>query len=118
MKMATSNGIIFDKEKGFFKRNDLFFKEYTQAIEIYNLQVAMDAIWSAIGWCDKSIQQDTPFKTIKTDKAKGEQQIQTLLYDLDLIADMLEPFLPETSAKIKAAIRENKMPDILFPRKD
>jgi methionyl-tRNA synthetase len=34
------------------------------------------------------------------------------------IALMLEPFMPDTSEKIKAAIIENKKPENLFVRKD
>jgi len=37
---------------------------------------------------------------------------------LNQIAFLLGPFMPDTSEKILNVIKDNKMPESLFPRKD
>ena len=60
-----------------------------------------------------------PFKKIKTQKQDAEIDIKFLLWDLHLVSELLTPFLPETSEKIKKCVLENKMPEKpLFLRKE
>lgn len=62
---------------------------------------------------------EKPFKLVKENPEEGKKKIQELVVGLFEIAELLEPILPETSAKIKSLIKENKMPDKpLFERKD
>jgi methionyl-tRNA synthetase len=76
-------------------------------------------IWNEISSMDAFIQETTPFKVIKTDQEKGRGLIKQLVVRLYTVARMLNPILPETSEKIKKAIKENKMPEVsLFVRKD
>jgi len=51
----------------------------------------------------------------KTDKKKLNQVLFDLLYCISEIADLISPFLPETSKKIKKQLKSGK-PEILFPR--
>jgi methionyl-tRNA synthetase len=118
MKMATTNSIVFDKSL-INKEHDIFVKEYEDAVKIFNLSKAMEAIWGIVSWADRSIQSKEPFKKIKTDKVNAETDIKFLLWDLYLISNLLEPFLPETSEKIKKCVLGNKMPEKpLFLRKE
>jgi methionyl-tRNA synthetase len=79
----------------------------------------MNAIWNIVSWMDQTIQSTEPFKVIKIDKEEGEKLIRALLWDLNLVADLLLPFLPETAQKIKQLVMEDKMPETpLFLRKD
>ena len=72
-----------------------------------------------MGEMDKFIQENQPFKVIKTDKEKGVKMISDLVVRLYSVARMLNPILPETSSKIKELIKQNKTPDSpLFARKD
>ena len=118
MKMATSNNIFFDpiftnKEK------DIFVMEYRNAMNVFNLNKAMASIWAIVSWADRSIQSNEPFKKIKTNREEGEMMIQVLLWDINLISELLVPFMPETASKIKECILQNKMPtEPLFLRKD
>jgi len=117
MKMATSNGITFDKDLN-GEEHDKFQEEYKNAINSFDLSRAMNSIWNVISWADKSIQSNQPFKKIKTNKAEAEKDIKFLLWDLYLISKMLEPFMPETALKIKKYVTENEMPETpLFIRK-
>lgn len=93
--------------------------EYMGAMQMFNIQKAMEAIWSEIGKIDARIQSEQPFKVIKENKEEGIKMISLLVQDLYNVAKMLEPMLPETSEKIQTLIRANTMPKApLFLRKD
>ena len=91
-------------------------------IEHFELNKAMDSIWERIGHDDALIAMKKPFSGIKSEEVAIRDEavliIKKLVRELYFIASDLEPFLPETSVKIKSAIKENKMPETLFPRKD
>ncbi len=94
-------------------------EEYFSIIETFDLKKASDFVWNKIGEMDLFIQQNQPFKLVKTDKEKGREMISDLVVKLYSIARMLNPLLPETSSKIKSLIKENKTPGTpLFARKD
>jgi methionyl-tRNA synthetase len=76
-----------------------------------------DGIWGKIAAADKFIQENVPFKLIKTDPEKGKAHIQYLLDEVFTIAVMLRSILPETSAKIIDALKKNKVESPLFLRK-
>lgn len=102
----------------FNKENDNLYKIYKEAIEKYDLKLAMDTIWFCIEWINKYIQQEEPFKLVKTDLNKAKEIIEVCLSDLMQVAQMLESFLPETSKTIQELIKQNKKPEQpLFLRK-
>ena len=76
----------------------------------------MDLVWKKIQEADERITQEEPFKVIKEDVEKGRKIISELVAELYWIARMLHPFMPETNEMIKAAVKENKKPENLFPR--
>ncbi len=122
MKMATSNGIVFDekiaKDIAASEEMDKTYKEQMAGLDSYDLQRSSKAIWDFIAATDKIIQEREPFKKIKVDKAEAKKDIQELLARLDMIGTMLKPFLPQTAEKIISLVKENKMPDApLFMRK-
>ena len=93
--------------------------DYCEQIEKFNIQRTAQMVWHHISEIDKHIQETTPFKLVKTDKEKGTDIIKELVGRLYHVAFMLQPFIPETSAKIISAIEANKMPETsLFLRKD
>src|SRR3989338_4546975 len=71
------------------------------------------SIWDLIGWCDRYINEKKPWEW--ENKENSAQVIFDLLFALQNIAELLSPFLPETSEKIKEASSEIK-PVALFPR--
>jgi methionyl-tRNA synthetase len=95
-----------------------FPAEYTDALEIFEIHHAMDFVWLQIQRLDQKITETAPFKLIKEDPEAGKKLIFDLTQELYLIGRMLNPFMPETSKKIKEAIMANKKPDNLFLRKD
>lgn len=81
-------------------------KNYKKALEEFKFNEALKAIWDLISFCDKYIDQEKPWEQ----KENSEKILQDLLFVIDNIADLLEPFLPETSKRIK----KREIP--LFPR--
>lgn len=94
------------------------YKDYRELMSAFEFGKVMDFIWERIGRVDKRIQETEPFKLIKTDKEKAIDVVADLVSELWGIANLLTPFMPETSQKIKEAIRANKMPEPLFLRKE
>lgn len=92
-------------------------KEHCELIDSYNFSGAMDKIWKEISEIDQHIQKTEPFKKIKVDEEGAKEDVRHLVHGLWHVAFLLEPFLPETSQKIKEAIRVNKKPETLFERK-
>ncbi len=91
---------------------------YTAAFKNYQVNEAISEVFRRVQAIDQEITRTEPFKVIKTDKEKGKELIVNLVHELGAAAQLLSPFLPETSEKILAAIAANKKPENLFPRKD
>lgn len=91
---------------------------YTDAIVAFEFHRALEYVWERIQSLDQRINKEEPFKLVKTDPEAGKRIIAELATDLYLIVRMLNPFMPDTNEKLKAAILANKKPENLFPRKD
>jgi methionyl-tRNA synthetase len=114
MKMAQDN-----LEKPVEISEKSIQQEFFDYLEKFEINKACDYIWSEISEMDKFIQENQPFKVVKTDKEKGQKMISDLVVRLYSVARMLNPILPETSDKIKDLVKTNKTPEKpLFARKD
>ncbi len=95
------------------------FTKYFSFFEKFDIKQAVDLVWDEIGELDKFIQKTEPFKVVKVNKEKGRELISDMILRLYIIARMLNPIMPETSAIIKSLIKSNKKPEKpLFLRKD
>ena len=113
MKMAETN--LNERVDILEMRPDAVFLNH---INNFNLQKASELIWLWVGELDAIIQNEQPFKLIKTDPEKAKEIIKNLVQKLYQIAEHLTILLPETAEKIKNCIRENKVPsEPLFLRK-
>jgi methionyl-tRNA synthetase len=92
-------------------------KEYTDALNSYDIKRAADVVWREIAEADLKIQETQPFKLVKEKPDEARKIITELVEKINTIAIMLQPILPETSGKIFEAIKNNKMPGPLFQRK-
>lgn len=90
-------------------------KNYKKAMEEIKLHEALEEVWKLIGFCDEYIDREKPWQL--DDKKKLEQVLSNLLHCISEIANLIEPFLPETSGKIKKQLKSGKS-EILFPRLD
>lgn len=89
-------------------------KAFTDKLDGFDIQAAADIIWKHIGVADTEIQEQEPFKKVKSDDAavvdEAKVFITRLVKHLWFVAMHLEPILPKTAEKIKQAIKENKKP--------
>jgi len=70
----------------------------------FKFNEALVSIWDLIGFCDKFIEKEKPWE-----ERKGQREvIENLLFSLSQIAELLEPFLSQTSEKIKKQIKGKK----------
>ncbi|MEK7601201.1 MAG: methionine--tRNA ligase [Patescibacteria group bacterium] len=95
-----------------------FHGEYTDALEHFEYNRALEFVRSQVQILDHKIVKEEPFKLVKTNPEMGKQMIRELTLDLYGIARMLNPFMPHTSAAIKEAVLQNKKPANLFPRRE
>jgi len=105
-------------EKGTRPESISLPEAYLEAFDAFEIQRAADIVWDEIQFLDRTITESAPFKVVKTDPEAGKELIFKLTQDLYRIAELLAPFMPETSKKIKTAVVENKKPENLFVRKE
>jgi methionyl-tRNA synthetase len=94
--------------------------DYTQAFSNLDFTRALDIAWDFVQSRNQFIEENQPWALAKTDRAKLESVMNILARDLLTAAELLNPFLPDTSAKIRkifaGEILPNEIP-ILFPKK-
>lgn len=89
-------------------------------LENLEFQQALDYIWEKIRSADKKLEESRPWDIVKTDKTKAQVVIENLIRQIIEIRELLIPFLPETSEKIKQQFSAGKikLENPLFPRKN
>jgi len=91
--------------------------DWMQAFESYRPDIACDIIMKWVADLDGDITKTEPFKMVKFNLDEAKQLIREYVIRLYTIGRMLNPIMPETSAKIKALVKANKKPETpLFPR--
>lgn len=95
-----------------------FPQEYADALGRYDYNAACGCIWNRIAALNLRLTEEKPFAVVKTDPEKGKAIIAECILELYAIARLLQPFMPQTSDSIKAAVLANKKPVNLFPRKE
>lgn len=88
------------------------YKKYMGNLKFYE---ALKEIWKLIDYCNKYINENKPWELIKTNKKKSDQILSNLLYCIFKIVELISPFLPVTSEKIRNQLKSGKL-EILFPR--
>ena len=98
------------------------FEEYQKLLSEYRFNEALNLIWAKITKLDQYINQEKPWELLKDPQGNLKRSITAILQhavdEIEEIAVLLEPFLPETSAKIKAQFTtaEIRSGTSLFPR--
>jgi len=90
---------------------------YVEYMEDLKLFESLEEIWKLISWCDSYVEKNKPWELIKNDKNKAKEILSDLFYCISEISELIEPFLPETSDKIKKQLKSGKS-EILFKRID
>ena len=92
-----------------FKESSADFSPPQNSLEEFDFGSYLRAVWGFIGVCDKYIEDNRLWEGNKN------QGIESLLYAIAKIAELLKPFLPETSEKIIKQLKTKKS-EPLFPR--
>lgn len=98
------------------------FDEYQKLLNEYRFNEVLNLVWAKITRLDQYINQEKPWELLKTPGGNLKRSITAILEhtvdEIEEIAILLEPFLPETSEKIKAQFTtaEIKSSAPLFPR--
>jgi methionyl-tRNA synthetase len=90
-------------------------KRVVEKLEEFKFNEALRSIWELISWCDKYINDEKLWETLPAGRQEKIRKVGDLFFSLNEIAGLLNPFLPETSEKIKSAITTGKSEN-LFPR--
>ncbi len=99
------------KNKKIKKEIDKTWDNYHKALEEFKFNEALQAVWQLIGFCDKYIEEKRPWEK----KQDSQEVVADVLGALQEIAQLLAPFLPQTSEKILEQIEMGKA-EPLFPR--
>jgi len=105
-KFLISKQIKNPKLKKFINEKQ---KAYKLQVTNYKFNEALGGVWEIISYCDKYINTEKLWET------KKPEVIEDLFFALSEIGKLLEPFLPQTAERIKAALKTGKS-EALFPR--
>ena len=119
LTLSEKAGVILsnseESDKEFNSEIKLVQEKYNKAMEEIKFNEALESIWQLISFCDEYIEKNKPWE-IKNDIEKFNGVISNLLIAIKEIANLLSPFMPETSEKILKQIKQNKKTEALFPR--
>lgn len=92
--------------------------EYKKALDEYRFPDACNVIWEKITKADKYIDETKPWELIKQNDPKVQTVLSNLVDQVQQIAILLQPLLPETAKKITEQFNqpEIKAAQSLFPR--
>lgn len=113
IKIERNKKPFFDKkeEQKIITEKEMLDKD----IENLNFQKSLVFIWDTIRFCNRKIDEVKPWELAKNDKVMLGQFLNAIYSILADIAELLEPFMPETSEKMKKQLKSLK-PEPLFPK--
>ena len=93
-------------------------EEYSKNLEEFKFNDALSFVWKKITSLDKFINDEKPWKLLKTNSQKLKPVLAHAIDQIQEIAVLLEPFLPETAEKIEEQFKGPKIVSAkpLFPR--
>ena len=108
--------------------NENVIPKFNESFEKFEINTALEPVWEFVSLLDRVIARTEPFKLLKTDKPKAEAILYDIVFGLLVVADLLEPVIPNTSKIMKEHIGTyptyrpekfvvKKIETPLFPRK-
>lgn len=93
-------------------------EEYAKALSEYRFNDALSFVWKKISALDKFINEEKPWDLLKKHDIRVKDILAHAVDQIQEIAALLEPFLPDTAAKIEEQFKgpEIKATTPLFPR--
>lgn len=91
---------------------------YKNALESGKFNEALGLVWEKISTADKYINEEKPWILVKSDVAKAKEVLMQCVGEIQEIALLLQPFLPETATKLHDQFKGPKIVSSqgLFPR--
>lgn len=114
MVLKYQGGIIGDMPEA---EHDIH--EYREALENCRFDRALEEVWEQVRGLNQYIDETKPWEIAKTDEDHLREVLAYMSSCLLEIASLLEPFLPDTSTKIKHALSEGVVRPLaasLFPK--
>ena len=97
------------------KKEIIFDEASIKLVESFDLDKVLENIWLIVREDNKYIEDTKPWELAKNNEDEFKKVMKKLIEDLNFISELLIPFMPETSEKIKKAL-ETKERVILFER--
>ena len=89
--------------------------EIDACMERLDFSGALNAVWSVIGMLNERVNAEAPWKLFKSKDAADHEKARILLFDmvwcLRIVTGWLEPFMPQTAAKIHMQLGVRHFPD-------
>jgi len=108
VKLNEKLKVKSEKLKLKIKNSENFYEEV-------RLKEILDEIWSQIARANKRVEETKLWELVKSDESEAKKVLAELLALISEIGEVLVPFMPETSDKIKK-ILETGSAEPLFPR--
>ncbi|OGR86665.1 MAG: methionine--tRNA ligase [Elusimicrobia bacterium RIFCSPHIGHO2_02_FULL_57_9] len=83
------------------------------AMERLDFSGALTRIWAVISELNQRVNKEEPWKVAKTDPEKVKIILFDLVWSLRIVTGWLEPFMPQTAAKIQSQLGVRQFPEPL-----
>ncbi len=113
LTMINKKGVTFDKEPEKMFLDKVQETEQKVGNNFIQFNDTLNDIWELVSYCDKYIEEKKPWANDNDDE--NRIVFSNIIYSLNSISQMLEPFLPDTAIKIREQIKTLRT-DPLFPR--
>jgi len=97
------------------KKLELRIKNLEGLFDEFKFKEILDEIWQQIAWANKYIEEKKLWELVKTDPKEGKKVLENLISLISGIGEVISPFMPETSLKIKEILKTGNIKP-LFPR--
>lgn len=89
-------------------------------IEKFAFEKALEKIWTIVQEANQAVNREKPWDLAKSDILKTKEVLSKMVAQIRLVANLLQPFLPETAEKLSVHFAQEKLTkmDPLFPRLD
>ena len=121
VKMAENYDVVvkLPEQSSVWQDKEFVSEEYHNAFKNFEPQKALEYLVNEVREMDSFIATEQPFKKVKTDELSAKEDVARLMLNLFYMGVLLEPFMPETSAKIVEAVGTRTTPvEPIFKRLD
>jgi methionyl-tRNA synthetase len=121
VKMAENYDVVvkLPEPEVIWKDKEYVGQAYHDAFKNFEPTKAIEYLMNEVREMDLFIATEQPFKKIKEDELSAKEDVARLMLNLFYMGVLLEPFMPETSAKVVEAVGTRTTPaEPIFKRLD